>query len=163
MTDFGKLDLCNERTMSDIWTKFYSPFECSLTDSDIVLLECNSLFYSNKLLRKHTWFGIRLHLAYVYQLPMIAWQDTSEGSTTSSTYDGSYKFYTCHWEKSRDRTQKLCGLFCIPDLFDDLDTPVLTDFMLQFFTFIVVDLHANYWITRVTTERLLLLLLLLLL
>jgi hypothetical protein len=54
MTDFGKLDFFNERTMNDVCAKFYSPFECSLTDNDIVLLECNSLFYSNKILKKPT-------------------------------------------------------------------------------------------------------------
>jgi len=51
MTDSGKLDLFNERKMSDVCARFYSPFKCSLTDKNIVLLECNSLFYSNAILK----------------------------------------------------------------------------------------------------------------
>jgi hypothetical protein len=52
MTDSGKLDLFNETKMSDVCAKFYSSLKCSLTNYDIMLLECNSLFYSNTIKKK---------------------------------------------------------------------------------------------------------------
>jgi hypothetical protein len=83
---------------------------------------------------------------------MSAWQHTLERSTTCRACGDSYKFYIFHWKKSRDRTQKLCGPFCVPDLFDELDTRVLIDFILQFFTFIVVDIwHCSHQTSMPTT------------
>lgn len=95
-------------------------------------------------------------LAQVYQpCNMIVWKHTLEGSTTCRACGDSYKFYTCQWKKIRDRTQKLCGQFCIPDLFDELDTPALNNFILQYFTFTVVDLwHCSHQTRTPTTGSL---------